>query len=280
MAETGISDVASTLSEKINSTIQSFLIQKSRLIPTVSKQMAPKGIKSVDLPKFGALTVNDKSENVAATLQELTSSNDQLLLDKEKIVAFAIEDRAKDQSVVDLSGTGLERASKGLALQMDKDIRDQLELASIAAPDHRLEYANSGTLNTLGQADIVKARELLHLQDIEEFRECYIGVNPTSEANLLLIDNFVHVDKYGANTATANGEIGKLYGAPVIMSNVFDEFKTVIWHPEHVAFAVQREMQMEKDRDILKLADVYAVHALYGAQVLDGGLRAVVLGTA
>jgi len=279
MAETGISDVGSTLLADISSTLQSFLIQESKLLPTVQRIPALPGRKSVDLNRMGGFTVADKSENVAASLQEMTTTADTLLLDKEKVVAFGIEDRARNQSMVNLEAAGLERAAKAMALQMDQDIVAELELTSASAPDHRIAYANSGTDDTLGQEDILEAKRLLAVQNVP-FGECYVGVGPGSEKNLLLIDNFVHVDKYGANTATANGEIGRLYGAPVIMSNVFDDAKTLFWHPTHVAIGEQRSMQIERDRDILKLADNFAIHALYGVKVLDAGVRGVMAGTA
>lgn len=276
MAETGISDVGSTLLADISSTLQSFLIQESKLLPTVTRIPALPGRKSVDLNRMGGFTVADKSENVAATLQEMSTVADTLLLDKEKVVAFGIEDRARNQSMINLEAAGLERAAKAIALQMDQDIVAQLELTSAAAPDHRLAYDNA---TDLGQEDILVAKQLLAEQHID-FSSCYIGVSPASEKALLKIDNFVHVDKYGANSATSNGEIGRLYGAPVIMSTVFDDLKTMFWHPSHVAIGEQRSMQVERDRDILKLSDNFAIHALYGVQVLDAGVRGVMMGTA
>ena len=64
------------------------------------------------------------------------------------------------------------------------------------------------------------------------------------------------------------------------MSTVFDDAKTMFWHPTHVAIGEQRSMQVERDRDILKLSDNFAIHALYGVQVLDAGVRGVMMGTA
>jgi len=272
MAETGISDVASVLQAEISSTLQSFLIQESKLLPTVTRITAQGGRKSVDLPKVGGFTVGDKAENVAVTLQEITTSNDQLLLDKEKVIAFGIEDRARDQSMVNLEQAGLERAAKAMALQYDKDIIVQLQQVAVA---HANAYDN--TL-TLGQEDILEAKKLLAIQNID-FAECYIGVNPASEKNLLSIADFVHADRYAGATALMTGELGRLYGAPVIASNEFDEFKTMFWHKSHVAFAEQRVIKTEKNRDTLKLSDIWVVNNLYGVEVLDSGLRGVQSGT-
>jgi len=278
MAEIGITDVASTLQEQISSQIQSFLIQESVLMGTVTRIPAMPGMKSVELPILDGFSVADKTENVAASLQELTSTGDVLLLDKEKVVAFAIEQRAADQSVLNLEAAALERAAKAIALQIDTDIVAQLIQTSAAAPDHRLAYANFLTGNTLGQADLLAARVAMHQQNLK-FSDCTIACSPASEGNLLQVENFVHVDKYGQNSATQNGEIGRLYGAPVVVTNSMADLQTVVYHPSHVALGEQRSMRIERDRDILKLADIFAIHCLYGTKVLDGGKRGVMLGT-
>ena len=273
MAETGISDVASVLQAEISSTLQSFLIQESKLLPTVTRIQAQGGRKSVDLPKMGGFTVGDKSENVAVTLQEMTTSNDQLLLNKEKVIAFGIEDRARDQSMVNLEQAGLERAAKAMALQYDIDIIAELEQVTAG---HQAVYDNA---TSLGQEDILEAKKLLAFQNID-FAECYIGVNPEAEKSLLGIADFVHADRYAGATALMTGELGRLYGAPVIASNEFDALKTMFWHKSHVAMAEQRVIKTEKNRDTLKLSDIWVINNLYGTQVLDSGVRGVVRGTA
>jgi hypothetical protein len=166
--------------------------------------------------------------------------------------------------------------STELALQIDKDIEAELRLTSAAAPDHRLDYADATSLK---KADLLVARRLLHEQNVP-FNECYIGVSPASEVSLLAVDDFVHVDKYGSSDAIMNGEIGRLYGARVIMSNVFDDARTLIWHPTHTAFAMQQNLTFKTADDLPNVAKEYLAVQVYGAKVLDAGVRGVLLGSA
>ena len=281
MADMGLTEVQATVQETVASMVQEYLIQEAVLMPLVMNIPSKPGEDRVKIPRSGDdFTADTKAENTALTAQVINYVTDDLLLDKHKAVQVRVEDRADVQSMIALLQDIVPRMVKTLALDIDTAIVAQLELASAAAPDHRLAYDNSGTLNTLGKTDLLIARQLIHEQNLR-FNECYIGVSPASEKNLLAIDDFVHVDKYGATASGLNnGELGRLYGARVIMSNEFDDLKTIIWHPSACAFSRQVNPKFEDDRDLPNLATLYSLSHLYGTVVLDGGVRQVVLGTA
>jgi hypothetical protein len=197
-------------------------------------------------------------------------------MDQHKAVLVRLEDIAGIQSNINTVGEILTRMSTELALAVDKTIEAQLRLTSAAAPDHRLAYADTVSFK---KADILEARKLLHIQNVP-FNECYIGVSPASEVSLLAIDDFVHVDKYGSSQAIMNGEIGRLYGAVVVMSNVFADARTLIWHPTHCAFGMQQNLTFKTADDLPNVAKEYLAVQLYGAKVLDTGKRGVLLGSA
>ena len=276
MADMGITEVAATIEERIASQIQSFLIQESVLIPTVMNRPAELGINKVSFPRAGGFSVDDKVENTAVTAQTITYAVDELDLDKYKTIQVRLEDNADWQSKPDVVSDIIMRMGKQLALQVDEDIYDCLEATSAAAPDHRLAYANATDLK---KADLLEARALLHEQNVP-FNECTILVSPRSETSLLAIDDFVHADKYGSAEGLRNGELGRLYGAPVIMTNVAEDAKTIVYHPSHAAFAWQVQARFETDRDLPNLANLYSIQQLYGCTTLDSGVRGVLLGTA
>ena len=276
MADMGKTEVTATIEARISAMIQAQLIESSKLIPTVMNMPAEDGIDRISMPRTGNFTVDDKAENTAVTPQVLTYAVDTLLLDKYKVIQVFLEDNARVQAKPDIVADILGRMGRQLALQIDTDIVSELENVSLAAPDHAVAYANA---TSLGKADILTARQLLHEQNVP-FNECYIGVSPASEADLLAIDDFVHVDKYGASAdGLRNGELGRLYGAPVIMSNEFDDAKTMVWHPTHCAYARQINPQFETERQTDKLGNLYSLSQLYGVKSLDSGVRAVLLGT-
>ena len=280
MADMGKTEVDAVSQELVSAFVQKQLIQSAKLMPLVQNFAAGPGIDLIKIPRTGDFTADTKTENTALTAQVLTMAADSLPLDQYKAILTRLEDNAGLQSTPNVVKEIVERQARQLALDIDTYIVTKLEAASAAAPDHRVAYDNSGTADTLGQADILTARELLHIQNIV-FSECFIGVNPASESNLLAIDSFVHADTYGDARGIRNGELGRLYGAPVIMSNEFDEKKTIVWHPTAVAFARQMDPKVEHQRAPLGyLADDFAMSNLYGAVTLDSGKRQVMLGTA
>lgn len=276
MADMGKTNIDAVSQEEISTLIQEQLIQESKMIPLVKNFPAPAGIDLIKIPRAGDFSVDSKVENTAVTPQVLTYATDDLSLNLYKVIQVLLEDNAELQAKPDVVSDIIGRMSRQLALQIDTDIIAELELTSAAAPDHRLAYDNA---TSLGKADILIARKLLHEQNIN-FNECHIGVSASAEADLLAISDFVHVNLYGSSAPIQNGEIGKLYGAPVIMSNEFDSAKTMVWHPSHVAFARQMNPKFEQDRVLDKLANLYSISNLYGAKVMDSGKRGVLLGTA
>lgn len=276
MADMGLTEVASAVMKEVSLMIQAQLIQEAKLIPTVQNFPALPGRDTIKIPRAGNFTVDTKSENTGLTAQVITYASDDLLLDKHEAILVRLEDIAQIQATPDVVGDIVARIARQMALKIDTRIVACLEATSAAAPDHRVAYAGP----SLGKADLLAARTLLHVQNVP-FNECFVGVSAASESALLAVDDFVHVDRYGSTaTGLMNGEIGRLYGARVIMSNEFADLKTIVWHPTHVAFGMQQAIRFERDRDLTNVATVFLAQQLYGCKTLDSGKRGVMLGTA
>lgn len=279
MADMGLTEVTAAVQDEISSFVQAELKQKSVLIPLVQNFPVAPGRDTISIPRAGGFTAEDKAENTALTAQVLTYAVDQLAINKHKAVLVRLEEIAQIQATPDVIGDILARMATELAYKIDVDIAAQLEATSASSPDHRIAYANSGSDNTFQKADILAARELLHKQNVP-FNECYIGVSAASEVDLLGITDFVHADTYGSSDGLVKGELGRLFGARVVMSNVFADAKTVIWHPTHVAFGMQQSLTFRRQDDLDNVATKFLASQLYGAKVLDSGKRGVLLGTA
>jgi N4-gp56 family major capsid protein len=271
----GKTEVAATVQELVSSIVQDSLIENSVLIPTVQQFPVEPGMDTLKIPRAGTFNVDSKTENTDVTPQLLTYATDDLVLDQYKVIQVKLEDNARVQAKPDVVADIVERMARQLALDIDTYLVTQLEATSAAAPDHRIAYAGAA----LGKADILAARALLHAQNIT-FSECTIAVSAASEADLLAIDDFVHADKYGSSEGLRNGELGRLYGAPVVMSNQIADLKTLVYHPSHVGFARQIQPLFETERKVQSLANLYSLSQLYGAITLDSGKRGVMLGTA
>ena len=66
--------------------------------------------------------------------------------------------------------------------------------------------------------------------------------------NFFNIENFIHADKYGAREALLNGEIGRVFGFKVIVSNLLSASQAFAYHREAVGYAMQQQVTFETDR--------------------------------
>jgi len=257
--------------------VQEQLIQMAKLLPTVNNYSAPAGVDLLKIPKAGGFSVSDKSENTAVDAQTITYSTDDLALSKHKVIQVLLEKFAVKQSMVNALVDIAARAGKALALQLDTDIIAGLVATSTSAPDHRIVYAIAGGA-TIGQVDILEAKNLLTVQNVNT-AECYLGISPKQEKAMLSIADFVRADGYGSAQGLQAGLLGQIYGFKVIVHNGFDDLKSIVWHPSHVAAAIQENVSFESQNDLANLATRYSWDMIYGVKTLDAGKRGVLLGS-
>jgi len=277
MAQIGLTEVSATSMDVIASIVQETLKQESKLLPLISdySAFAVKGAASVKVPRRTQFAAADKAENTALTAQELTFAVDTISLAKNKAIYAALERVAELQATPNVEGEIIMEMAKELALQVDKDIFAEIALASAAAPDHRIAFVGSD----VAQADLLQARYLLNAQNVPMDNR-FLGIAPDQEKALLSIADFVRADAYGSAGGLVNGEIGRLYGMTVVMSNVFTAARAYVWHKSAVGFAQQMTPEYSTDVDLKNTAKEYLLQHVYGVEVLDSGKRQVLLGSA
>ena len=165
-----------------------------------------------------------------------------------------------------------------MAREVDQNLINILETASAAAPDHRIAYTG-GAGATILEADILSARELLIGQNLDP-SELVLAVSPAQESVMLQLSNFIDASKYGSAGAISNGEIGRVFGATVIVHNDVEALKSLMFHKTSVGYASQLAMRFKSESDLANLATRYSLDHLYGSKLLDEGKRCVMIGTA
>lgn len=165
------------------------------------------------------------------------------------------------------------KASKDLAYDIDAKIKTTFDSASTSAPDHVIQY-NDATNEDIELVDILAMRKLLIDQNIDP-RECFLGLGSAQEKNMLAIADFIDSSKYGSSEPILNGEIGKVYGMRVIVSNVFSGTDSYAWHPSAAGFAMQQNVRIQREYDLANLAWRYSLDYIGGFSVLDSGKRVV-----
>lgn len=280
MAEISYTETQATAQALVASIVQETLKQKGVLMPTVSdySSFAVKGAKSVAVPRRTQFAAAAKAENTALTAQEITFAVDTIDLNLHKAIYAALERAPDMQANVAVQAEMIQEMANELSLQVDKDIITQLKLASAAAPDHRIQYANSPT-NTIQQTDILEARRLLNVQKVSMDNR-FLVISPDQEKAMLLISDFVRADSYGNAGGLMNGELGRIYGFTVLMHTELAAVETLVYHKSHVAYASQIAPSFDTDKDLKNVSDEFLLHMLYGVKVLDSGKRGVLFNTA
>ena len=242
----GVTDIANVSAELISSLVQEQLVEYLRLAPTVSdySAMAMPGYKQIAIPRGSDLSAAAKGEGTEFEAQHFTYATDDLALDKHYVVPVDVEDIAQIQSRVPLMQDLVARMAVALADQIDSDIYDALKTCSTAAPDHVIQY-NDAVNEDLELVDITECRKLLNIQKVPQM-DRYLLICPSQEKNMLGISNFIKANEYGAREALLNGEIGRVFGFTVIMSNVCESDNyTLAYHKSHVAYAQQMGVKIE-----------------------------------
>lgn len=272
----GVTETSAAAMDLIANFVQEALIGESVLAPVVQQVLAPVGAQQVEVPRSDNPTVGTKAENASAEAQVLTYATDVIPLNLHKYVQYLVEDISLVQTNIALIEDLMMKAAKALAYDLDDEIYSQLKLASSSSPDHRVAYQSGSAMTA---ADITNANKLLNIQNVPK-GDRFLIVNPTQEKSLLDIAQFVQADSYGSNGGLANGELGRLYGFTVLVSNVVDTDEAVAFHRSAVAVGRQVMPKVEKQRDLANLADRLSISHLFGCKVLDSGKRCVKIGTA
>jgi len=270
----GITETTATGVAVIAAMVQAELTNKAKIVHTIRNytNLVEAGAKSVSFPLGTSLTAADKVENVATTAEKVTYSVDQLVLSSYKHCYTILEDRARVQSKIDVEADIMARQVSAIVRAVETSCNTAILLASSSGPDHQID--TDGYTITL--AKINEANSLLDIQNVPE-DERFILVHPTQKKELLDITAVISANQFGSADPIRNGQIGSLFGMPIIMSPAATENKVCVYHADHVAFAAQLAMGFEKGRSLADLADEFSSNMLCGVKVLDSGKRGVVI---
>lgn len=235
---------------------------------------------TVHINSIGAITVKDYTKNDdIADPDALTTTEQTLVIDQCKYFNFQVDDVDNVQAAGDLIDTAMGRAAYSLA-----DVADAYLLKTIAAG------AASG--NTVGAAsapialtaanvyeNIVKLRTKLDKANVPNPGRTIV-VPPEVYALLLMDDRFAKSDAAAGQSALLNGEVGRVAGFTVYMSNNVrtgtgtDTGKTPYFEiTAQVSTATtyaEQIIKTEAYRLEKRFADAVKGLHVYGAKVTDG----------
>lgn len=278
---TGIPEVDATRSALIAAEVQQELKAQAILLPSVRdvSVYAKPGAKTVSFPKADSFVVQKKQSGEAAQAQALTFSNDTMSLDQHAVIQWLVEDRSELQSEVAVLVESAKRAASAHARQIDLDILSALYLGRSTSNDVDMT-GNSNA--TFALTDINLQR--LYIKKSKMRGDVFLAASPEAEKDLLDIENFISAEKYGSNEVLMNGEIGRIFGVRVLVSDMFDDFLAensitatgsqvaMMYSREALAFAFQQGARFQEQYDLPNLAMRQSLDQLYGLKVLQSGV--------
>lgn len=282
-AFTSAANTGATEAELIARIVQTNLMEKAVVMNTANdlSNLIGNGAKSVDVPRFelgptgrfGDPDDQNPDGETDVSCKTVVLDTDTILLDKWKNLAYAVPDRLKIQSSVPLEAELAKQAGKDFALYMDSEVVAQYQ----ALPNSIVMTGaiDSVTGNaTLSLSDITEGRRQLDLQNVDK-QGRYLIISPSQEKAMLNIDNFIKADEYGSREALLNGEVGRVFGMPVIVSNNMNQDEAFMVQKECVAYAIQKNVEFETERHVKTKKTTYSYFAGWGLTTTYGGVKGI-----
>lgn len=191
--------------------------------------------QTVNITSRGSLSVNDKSEGTAVTLQTPTHTKTAVTLNKHKEVSFLVEDIGAALSRPEVLNAYVSDALAVLAEQIDGD------LAALYSGLSQSIDATSG----LGEDDFRSARRLLNAAKAP-LGQRYAVLHEDAEYELLAIERFVNRDYaelQGAPQGLINAYTGRFVGFDVFVdqkiTTAASECKNLMMHRDALVLATR-----------------------------------------
>ena len=223
---------------------------------------------TVNINKYGGGTVRDYNTTGAdIVVDNVTSSTQQLLINKNKYQAINIEDVDAIQANISLENPVLLDIAEKFQVQMNQDV---LSDCLTGVPTINVVAAGAA----IDLADFKEARRLLSRQNVP-LADRWAILHPHVESDLLGIANIIKANEYGSDVPLKTGEIGSILGFRIIISTSVKQtgttavYNNVFMHGSACAFAMQKEMNIEATRRELRFADLFKAFILYGTKLVQ-----------
>lgn len=225
-----------TKNDLIVSAVQKNLIEKSVLAGSVRNvsAFAVKGSKSFSVPKLSNFTVANRAFGSAQDAIALTDSSDIINLNFNAYIAWLYDSRDVYQSTIEYKTEAAMRASLAHAKYVDQQV--------LATIDAVADVEVSKATFTTAKEQVLELRRQL-LQNGADISKMSIAIGADKEAEFLAENDFVRADFYGsANVRT--GQIGQLYGIPVLVSRLITGDEMKMYDADGVGLAFQGGVEM------------------------------------
>ena len=195
--------------------------KKSLVLANLVSKMPMKGKKgdTIRIPKPTRGTASAKAASTQVTLQAATESEVVVTIDKHYEYSRLIEDITEVQALASLRKFYTDDAGYALAKQVEADLfAEAAGSFDLYTPSGSGLVAYTAGTTTAGEFDDASFRDAIQLLDDADVPMERVLVIPPSAVNTIRgIARYMSSD-FVDGRGTVNGEIGKLYGIPVVVS--------------------------------------------------------------
>lgn len=269
---TGNTQLSPTKAEIIAALVQKELAFQAKLVPTVTdvSMFAVKGASSISFPKFSSFTVVNRTSGAQGDASVLTGLKDTMSLNFNAYIAWIIDSSDEIQSSVEVQSLFAQRAAAAHARYVDT----QIIAALIAGAGF-----NQGVLTTITKDVILDLREYVMGTGQADLSDLYLIIPPDQEKAMLKIAEFTENQVYGAATIMS-GQIGKVYGVPVIVHNGMTAGTAVMYSKNALAVGFQKSPAISEQgaNEYGTGAVRVAMDQLFGTLVLEQAVNGAASG--
>lgn len=255
-------------------------------LATVDTDLVGQPGDSVTFPKFNYIGDADTlTENVAMTPTTLTMTDSKATI-KEAGKALELTDSATLAALGNPDNEARRQLTISVARKIDTDLRAAAEVTEnyndsfgVAKTSQPLNIGNANLRMSWGR--IAQAIALLG-DDYEPQDMAGLLVHSAQYAQLMVDPSFTDVSKFGDQATTLRGQIGRIGGLPVFMSDrataVADVdpgagtvagYNALLIRKGALALKYKRQPIVETDRDILKRTNLITTNVHYGVKRVD-----------
>lgn len=238
-----VQTLPNTKNDLIISLVQRELSASAKLAPFVSdySAFAKKGVKSVSVPRLSSFSVANRGFGAAGTQSTLTDAVDTINLDQNAYLAWGEDHADIVQSSIEFRTEAATRAAAAHGRDIDEQLIAGFELVAY------------NSINGAVPADITKADFLTLREDVlkenGKLEDMVYILGVDQEHIALGISDFMHANIYGAANIQT-GVIGKLYGIPVVVSNLVKPQQAFCVEKSGYGMAIQKSLGMAEQPDV------------------------------
>lgn len=281
-----MANTTSPLNAEMWSKKMSLLLKKAlvgRDICEVISEGELKRYDTINRPYMADLSVTSYTPGTAVTIQNISTTNEQLSINQFKEVSIYIDDIENIQSFYNIMDTWTDRQTYLLADAVDQAILAQytafnstdLTNANLPGGSGAAGAITASTSNI--QAVFTGLRKLMRAANVPMTGDTFIVLDPT-EAELLE-RQFSAVGFSVADATLRNGLAGAAYGVQVYVSNNLTTASNVLHSIGGKKGSITLAMQMEPRVSIRQVPDKLGVNVLavvdYGIKTFNQGSKEV-----